>query len=144
MAGTASEWIKVEIQITDAKGEVLDIPKDEQGRPNFQAMFQDWLVDYEKVAFVGHPKSAGMGLTLTASPVVIYYSNDFDMEARVQSEDRIHRIGLDMNRGATIIDLIHLSSDLKVLENLQKKRDLQSLSLGEFKMALESQEERKQ
>ena len=77
-----------------------------------------------------------MGITLTASPTICYYSNDFNAESRIQSEDRIHRPGMDVNLGATIIDLIHLPSDLLVLKNLQKKRDLQGLTLGEMKQAI--------
>lgn len=98
--------------------------------------FQDKTVD-ERIVFIGHPGSAGMGLTLTASPSIVYYSNDFNAESRIQSEDRIHRPGMDVNRGATIIDLIHLPSDLKVLMNLQKKRDLQAMTLGDMKASME-------
>jgi hypothetical protein len=87
---------------------------------------------FPKLAFVGHPRAGGMALTLTASPVEIFYSNDFNGEARFQAEDRFHRAGMDMNRGATIIDLFLLPTDKLVLENLRKKRDLQSMTLGEL------------
>ena len=90
-----------------------------------------------RIAFIGQPGAAGTGLTLTASPTICYYSNDFNADNRIQSEDRCHRIGMDTNRGCTIIDLIHLPTDVLVLENLQKKRALQSLTLGEIKEALE-------
>lgn len=99
--------------------------------------FQDKVVP--RLAFIGHPGSAGMGLTLTASPAVVYYSNDFNAESRIQSEDRIHRPGMDANLGATIIDLIHLPTDEYVLENLKKKRDLQSMSLGQLNTILEKE-----
>jgi hypothetical protein len=62
----------------------------------------------------------------------------------MQSEDRIHRPGMDVNRGATIIDIFHLPSDQKVLENLRKKRDLQAMSLGDFVEGLNREGERKQ
>lgn len=101
-------------------------------------IFQDKLEEYPRVAFIGHPASAGMGLTLTASPTTVYYSNDFNFESRTQSEDRIHRIGMDANRGATIIDFIHLPSDQLVLDNLKKKKKLQALTLGDVSTALES------
>lgn len=71
-----------------------------------------------------------MGLTLTASPSIVYFSNDFNAESRIQSEDRIHRPGMDVNRGATIYDLIHLPTDRTVLENLKAKRVLQDMTLG--------------
>jgi ssDNA-binding Zn-finger/Zn-ribbon topoisomerase 1 len=91
---------------------------------------------YPKVAFVGHPKAGGMALTLTASPIALYYSNTFDGEARMQSEDRIHRPGMDTNRGATIIDMIHLPTDKMILENLRKKKRLQGLTMGEVAEAM--------
>jgi SNF2 family DNA or RNA helicase len=93
---------------------------------------------YPKLCFVGHPKAGGMALTLTASPTEIFYSNDFSGEGRMQAEDRAHRPGMDVNKGLTIVDYIHLQTDLYVLENLQKKKDLQSLSLGELRAALDA------
>ena len=90
------------------------------------------LEAYPKLAFVGHPQAGGMALTLTASPVALYYSNVFNGEARMQSEDRIHRAGMDANRAATIIDLIHLGTDQLVLDNIQKKKKLQALSMGQL------------
>lgn len=99
---------------------------------------------YPRLAFVGQPGAAGMGLNLTASPAVIYYSNDFNAESRIQSEDRIHRIGMDGNRGATIIDIVHLESDYKVLQNLKQKRKLQAMSLGDFRDILKSTEKREE
>ena len=38
-------------------------------------------------------KTGGYGITLTAASTVIYYSNNYDLEKRIQSEDRAHRIG---------------------------------------------------
>lgn len=96
----------------------------------FLKVFQDPKNHEPKVAFIGHPNSAGMGLTLTASKAIIYFSNDFSGEGRLQSEDRIHRAGMDVNRGATIIDILHLPSDEYVLKNLKRKRELQALSMG--------------
>lgn len=95
-------------------------------------VFQSPSPDHPRVAFIGHPGSAGMGLTLTASPTIVYYSNDFNAESRHQSEDRIHRPGMDANRGATIIDLLHLPTDKLVLDNLKNKKRLQEMTMGEM------------
>jgi len=101
--------------------------------------FQKQVEGYtDKFAFIAHPGSAGMGLTLTASPMIVYVSNDFNGESRIQSEDRIHRAGMDVNRGATIVDLLLLPTDRKVLQNLRRKRELQSISLGELQEALDN------
>lgn len=106
------------------------------GEDLLDSVFKFQNSDLDKVAFIGHPGSAGEGLTLTKSPAIIYYSNDFNGGYRIQSEDRIHRIGMDVNRGATIIDFIHLPTDRLVLDNLNRKRELQSITLGELSEAL--------
>jgi hypothetical protein len=92
-------------------------------------------VQHDKVAFIGHPGSAGMGLTLTASDTIVYYSNDFNAESRIQSEDRIHRPG---SRGANIVDFLHLPIDQLVLDNLKKKRDLQKMTMNDFDKAIDA------
>jgi SNF2 family DNA or RNA helicase len=98
--------------------------------------FQDPQRAIDKLAFVAHPATAKTSLTLTASSMIIYYSNTFVGDDRIQSEDRIHRIGMDVNRGATIVDLIHLPTDKYVLDNLKNKKRLQGITLGEFKAGI--------
>jgi len=49
--------------------------------------------------FVGHPAAGGIGLTLTEASLVVYMSNTFSLEDRLQSEDRAHRIGQTRNAG---------------------------------------------
>jgi SNF2 family DNA or RNA helicase len=102
--------------------------------------YKELLKEFPKVCFVGNPKAGGMAITLTASPTELFYSNSFDGEARFQAEDRFHRAGMDTNRGATIIDLLHLPSDKVVLDNLKKKKKLQSMSMGELEKALRDAE----
>jgi hypothetical protein len=92
---------------------------------------------YEKIAIIGHPKSLGMGVTLTASDTEVYYDNSFDAEDRIQSEDRIHRPGC---RGANIIDLCHLEIDNYVLDMVAKKRNMQSVTMGEIDRVMEAAE----
>jgi SNF2 family DNA or RNA helicase len=43
--------------------------------------------------FVSNQMTGGIGLTLTACNNVVYYSNTFSLEDRLQSEDRCHRKG---------------------------------------------------
>ena len=89
--------------------------------------------DTSKICFIGQPGAAGMGLTLTASPTCFFYSNSFNGEDRIQAVDRIHRPGMDVNKGATIIDVLHLSTDKYILDNLDKKIHLLKLSMGHLK-----------
>jgi len=110
------------------------------GNPQgFVKAFQEMQDSHPRIVFVGNPGSAGTGLTLTASPAIVFYSNDFNADSRIQAEDRIHRMGMDINRGAKIIDLIHLPTDEYVLTNLQNKRKLQDMSLGLVQEALEKE-----
>ena len=80
--------------------------------------------------FVGNPKTGGYGLTLTCSHTVVYYSNDYSLEVRMQSEDRAHRIGQEDK--VTYIDLIAEGTiDEKIVKALNSKIDLASKVMGE-------------
>jgi SNF2 family DNA or RNA helicase len=73
--------------------------------------------------FIGQPQSGGIGLTLTAADYAIYYSNSFDLETRLQSEDRCHRIGTTNN--VTYIDIETKGTiDSKIISALRDKKNL--------------------
>ena len=79
---------------------------------------------------MGHPKTGGYGLTLTAANTVIYYSNSYDLELRLQSEDRAHRIG--QKNKVTYIDLISPKTiDEKIVTALRNKIKIADTILGE-------------
>jgi len=79
---------------------------------------------------VGTPSTGGYGITLTAANTVIYYSNGYDLEKRLQSEDRAHRIGQKKN--VTYIDIIaEKTVDEKIQQSLRKKINIASEVLGE-------------
>tara|TARA_R100000501_G_C2579111_1_gene83056 strand:- start:448 stop:750 length:303 start_codon:yes stop_codon:yes gene_type:complete len=79
---------------------------------------------------VGHPRTGGFGLTLTAATTVIYYSNSYDLELRLQSEDRAHRIG--QTNKVTYIDLISPKTiDEKIVSALRGKIKIADQILGE-------------
>jgi len=80
--------------------------------------------------FVGQPRTGGYGLTLTASATMIYYSNGYDLETRLQSEARIDRYG--QTRKMTYIDLFTPDTvDAKIVEALQDKMNIANLVMGE-------------
>lgn len=73
--------------------------------------------------FIGQQQSGGFGLTLTAASYVAYYSNDFSLENRLQSEDRAHRIGQKNN--VTYFDLECLGTiDTRIIDALRSKKGL--------------------
>lgn len=80
--------------------------------------------------FIGQPQSGGIGLTLTAAETVVYFSNDFNLETRLQSEDRAHRIGT--RRNVVYIDIAAEDTiDEQITRNLQRKRRDAALVLGD-------------
>jgi len=79
---------------------------------------------------IGTPSTGGYGITLTEANTVIYYSNGYDLEKRLQSEDRAHRIGQKKN--VTYIDLIAEDTvDEKIVRSLRKKINIASEVMGE-------------
>ena len=79
---------------------------------------------------VGTPQTGGYGITLTEANTVIYYSNGYDLEKRMQSEDRAHRIG--QKKTVTYVDIIAQDTvDEKIVKFLRKKINIASEVMGE-------------
>jgi len=73
--------------------------------------------------FIGNPQTGGYGITLTCANTVVYYSNGYDLEKRLQSEDRAHRIG--QNKSVTYVDFIAPKTvDEKIVKALRKKMNI--------------------
>ncbi len=80
--------------------------------------------------FVGNAQTGGYGITLTAANTVIYYSNNYDLEKRLQSEDRAHRIG--QTGSVTYVDLIAENTvDETIVKALRKKINIANEIMGE-------------
>jgi SNF2 family DNA or RNA helicase len=110
-------------------GSIVDyygLTPQEQRQPNIKK-FQD---DPKCRFIVGTPSTGGYGITLTAANTVIYYSNGYDLEKRLQSEDRAHRIG--QKKSVTYVDLMADDTvDEKIVRALRKKINIASEVLGE-------------
>lgn len=79
---------------------------------------------------VGTPQTGGYGITLTGASTMIYYSNGYDLEKRMQSEARIDRIGQE--KPMTYIDLIAEDTiDTKIVKSLRNKVNIASEIMGE-------------
>ena len=136
--GKAIIWANYQKDITNiiesivkeyGPGSVVDYygltPQDE--RQGNIKKFQD---DPECRFLIGTPQTGGYGITLTAASNVIYYSNGYDLEKRLQSEDRAHRIG--QKKAVTYVDLITEDTvDEKIVKALRKKINIASEVLGE-------------
>jgi len=79
---------------------------------------------------IGTPQTGGYGITLTQAHTVIYYSNSYDLEKRLQSEDRAHRIG--QKKTVTYIDIVAEDTvDEKIQQALRDKINIASEVMGE-------------
>jgi len=118
-----------EITKVHGPGSVVDYygltPQDQRDK-NRDAFQNDSKVRY----LVGTPATGGYGITLTAANTVIYYSNGYDLEKRLQSEDRAHRIG--QHKPVTYVDILAEETvDEKIVKSLRKKINIASEVLGE-------------
>ncbi len=136
--GKAIIWAHYQYDITEiikavskkyGPGSIVDyygLTPQEERQPNIKR-FQD---DHKCRFMVGTPSTGGYGITLTAANTVIYYSNGYDLEKRLQSEDRAHRIG--QKKAVTYVDLIcEETVDEKIVKALRDKINIASEVLGE-------------
>ena len=111
------------------EGSIVDyygLTPQEDRQPNIKKFQSDPRCRF----MVGTPSTGGYGITLTAANTVIYYSNGYDLEKRLQSEDRAHRIG--QRKPVTYVDLICDDTvDEKIVKALRKKINIASEVLGE-------------
>ena len=79
---------------------------------------------------VANPTTGGFGLTLTACNTVIYFSNNYNLEVRMQSEDRAHRMG---QKGTVVyVDILAKNTlDEAILKSLTNKGQIAAKTLGE-------------
>ena len=117
------------VEAKHQKGSIVDYygltPQDK--RQDNIRKFQD---DPRCRFMVGTPSTGGYGITLTAANTIIYYSNGYDLEKRLQSEDRAHRIGQKKN--VTYIDIIAEDTvDEKIVKALREKINIASEVMGE-------------
>ena len=136
--GKAIIWAHYQYDITSiikeitkeyGPGSIVDyygLTPQEERQPNIKR-FQD---DPKCRFIVGTPSTGGYGITLTAANTVIYYSNGYDLEKRLQSEDRAHRIG--QKKSVTYVDLMADDTvDEKIVKDLRRKIIIASEVLGE-------------
>jgi hypothetical protein len=112
----------------DAMGQKVELPEPTKQHPIPAMRF--WEEQHGKVAFVGNPGSCRYGLTLVAARTLVFFDNSFSAVQRLQMEDRVHRLGMDLLAGCEIVDLIHLPVDQLVVDTLKSNKKLELLSLG--------------
>jgi SNF2 family DNA or RNA helicase len=84
--------------------------------------------------FVG-TSAAAKGITLHKAHTMVYYSLNYDSGTRMQSQDRIHRIG--QTQPCTYIDLITPDTiDQQIQQALQMKKDISTMVLDDLRALL--------
>lgn len=82
--------------------------------------------------FIGQLQTTGMGLTLTAASVAVFYSLDFSFVNYEQSRARIHRIG--QTQKCLYIHLVAKGTvDEKIMDALKHKGDVAKLLVDDYK-----------
>lgn len=94
--------------------------------------FADLKESVPKVCVLAHPKAGGMSYTFTGAPAAMYYGNDFNGEDKMQSLERIHRGGMDANRGCTTYEVVCLPTDMYAIELLERKANMQAVTMNDL------------
>lgn len=121
-------WARYRIEIEDivAKLKELGIPCVEYHGGIKKGDRTDAIEAFERgeaQVFVGNQQAGGTGITLVAASYVIYFSNNFSLRDRLQSEDRAHRIGQTKN--VTYINIAAKGTiDEVVIRALTSKKDV--------------------
>lgn len=103
-------------------------PTDADERERIKRDFQK--PDHPLRFFVGNPSTGRFGMTLTQAKTVIYYSNSHNLEHRIQSEDRAHRIGQE--DPVLYIDLVARGTvDERIIKSLRQKKDIGEQVMGD-------------
>ena len=91
--------------------------------------------DPEIKVFIGQLQTTGMGLTLTAANVAVFYSLDFSYANYKQSRARIHRIG--QKQKCLYIHLVGKGTvDEKILNALKHKGDIAKIMVDDWRSLL--------
>ena len=93
------------------------------------ARFQN---DPECRVFVGQIAAAGLGITLTAANMMVFYSLDYSMSNFDQAKARIHRVG-QAKRCHYIYLTCTGTVDRKVLRSLRSKVDLAKMLVDDYR-----------
>lgn len=98
----------------------------ERQREQAEARFLDGSVRI----FLSIPSAGGFGMNLQRASYSIYYCNDYSLQNRLQSEDRVHRMGQKGN--VSIIDICCKGTiDMQVLDVLLNKKEIADMVTGD-------------
>lgn len=116
---------KKKIRYAQISGEIRD--RDEE-----IGAFQN---DPDVPVFIGQIATAGLGITLTAASLMVFYSLDYSMSNYEQTRARIHRVG--QKNECTYIHLVARGTvDEKVLKALHDKANLAKSLVDDYRAGM--------
>lgn len=132
MARFISEIEAIKKLLNDKKINFSVITGDVKNRADEISKFQN---DVGVLVFVGQIATAGLGITLTASSTMVFYSLDYSMSNFEQAKARIHRTGQKEN--CTYIYLLASNTvDEKIMKALKNKVNLAKNLIDDYKNGL--------
>ena len=91
------------------------------------------IADFQSGArkvIIGTAGTGGHGIDLVKASLVVYYSNSYSLEQRLQSEDRAHRAG--QKNQVTYIDLLCKNTiDVSIYKILRNKKNIADIVTGD-------------
>lgn len=115
---------KLKIEYAELTGET----KDRQGQ------IDKFNEDPKCRVMISNPQAGGVGVNLVASDIAIYYSRNFSLGDRLQSEARNHRGGSEIHKTITVIDIVAKDTiDEDVLAALMRKENYSDNVLDKLK-----------
>ena len=113
---------KKKIRFSQVSGEIKN--RDEQ--------IQAFQNDPDVPVFIGQIATAGLGITLTAASLMVFYSLDYSMSNYEQTRARIHRVG--QKNECTYIHLVARETvDEKIMKALRDKANLAKALVDEYR-----------
>jgi len=102
---------------------------DEDSRTHNRKRFQD--AESGVRFLVGQPSAGGLGIPLHAARHVVYFSNSFSLEDRLQSEDRAQ--GAAQQHSVDYLDIVaeDANIDLKILATLRSNKSMADVVNGD-------------
>jgi len=100
--------------------------------PDILGTFETTSVLDNNIVIVANPACVH-GLTLSQTLCLVYYSNSFHVDHRIQSLDRRDRPGMDESKATRIVDICHLPSDQYIVDKLNQGISVQNLTLDEIR-----------
>jgi SNF2 family DNA or RNA helicase len=92
------------------------------------AQFQN---DPDCKVIIGTASTGGHGIDLVAGTIVVYFSNSYSLEQRLQSEDRTHRAG--QTNKVTYIDLLCKDTiDISIYKILRSKKSVADIVTKDY------------